>query len=121
MTLSRFAKDLVRRSGAKCELCEATNVKLSIFEVPPVETEPYIDDCIFICDSCKEQLENPKRVDSNHWRCLNNTLWSDVPVVQVVALRMLNKLAKDGEFWAEELLGMAYPSDEITNWVALAD
>lgn len=121
MTLSRFAKDLVRRSGAKCELCENTNVKLSIFEVPPVEIEPHIDDCVFICDACKEQLENPKRVDSNYWRCLNNTLWSDVPVVQVVALRMLSKLAQKGEFWAEELLAMAYPSDEITNWVAMAD
>ncbi len=30
-----FGKDLTRRSGSKCELCETSNVKLQIYEVPP--------------------------------------------------------------------------------------
>ena len=119
--LSRFGKDLVRRSGSKCELCEATGVKLAVYEVEPVEQEPHFDDCIFICEACREQLSRPKNVRPNHWRCLNNTLWSDVPAVQVIALRVLKRLTGQGEAWAEELLEMAYPSEEISNWAAMAE
>ena len=69
--LSSFGKDLTRRCKSTCELCEAKEVKLSIYEVPPVLSEPEYESCIFICETCSEQLANPKRIDANHWRCLN--------------------------------------------------
>ena len=34
--LALFGKDLTRRAGSKCELCETAGVKLQIHEVPPV-------------------------------------------------------------------------------------
>ena len=34
--LSRFAKDLVRRSRSKCELCEKSGAKLEVYELPPL-------------------------------------------------------------------------------------
>ncbi len=120
-TLSLFGKDLARRSRSCCELCEASGAKLSIFEVPPVEQEPCFEDCIFICDSCRDQIERPKSMIAGHWRCLNNTIWSEVPAVQVMALRMLKRLAAQGEHWAEELLEQAYPSEDVGNWVDLAE
>ncbi len=113
--LSFFGKDLVRRSKSTCELCEDTGVKLSIFEVTPVYEEPDYDHCIFICETCLEQLENPKRIEPNHWRCLNNTMWSEIPAVQVSAVRMLRKLADKTE-WAKDLLEQAYLDEELQEW-----
>ncbi|MEJ1361420.1 MAG: PhnA protein, partial [Candidatus Sedimenticola sp. (ex Thyasira tokunagai)] len=62
-------KALLTRSGSKCELCGATE-SLGVYEVPP-DSENDADKCVLICESCREQIEQPERVDANHWRCLN--------------------------------------------------
>ena len=110
--LNAFGKDLARRSGSCCELCAASGVKLAIYETPPAPAEPEFDRCIFICETCHEQLENPKRVQSDHWRCLNTPVWSTVPAVQVTAVRMLRQLIPQAS-WAEELNEILYLSDDI--------
>ena len=56
-TLALFGKDLTRRAGSKCELCETSNVKLQIHEVPPVPAEPDFEHCIFICDACQDDID----------------------------------------------------------------
>jgi len=113
--LSRFAKELVRRSRSRCELCEKSGTKLEVYELPPLEEEPYADGCVFICEECQKQVENPKKTIPSHWRCLNNSLWSEVPAVQVVSFRMLRRLAPT-ERWAEELLENAYLDPETEEW-----
>lgn len=117
--LNFLAKDLVRRSRAKCELCEADGVKLTVFEVPPKSDLVTADQCLFICDTCREQIENPKRVDSDHWRCLNNAIWSEIPAVQIMSARMLKRLAN--EHWAVELLEQAYFDEEVDAKIAEAE
>jgi protein PhnA len=114
--LSRFAKDLVRRSRSHCELCEKNGVKLDVYELLPLEEDPYVDGCIFICESCLKQIENPKKMTPSYWRCLNNTLYSEVPAVQVMAFRMLRRLTVKGEHWAEELVEHAYLDPELEEW-----
>ena len=49
-------------------------------------------------------------MDSNHWRCLNDSMWSEYLPVKVVAWRMLNRLK--GEGWSLDLLNMLYLTDE---------
>ncbi|MBI9020419.1 MAG: phnA protein [Verrucomicrobia bacterium] len=117
--LNFLGKDLVRRSRAKCELCEADGVKLTVFEVPPESDPATADRCLFLCETCREQIENPKRMDADHWRCLNNAVWSEVPAVQVISARMLKRLSK--EHWAKELLEQAYFSEEVDAWIAAAE
>ncbi len=119
--LSRFAKDLVRRSRSKCELCDKSGVKLEVHELPPLEEDPYVDGCIFICESCLKQITKPKKMVPSYWRCLNNSLWSEVPAVQVMSARMLRRLANAGHPWAEELLENAYLENDLEEWAALAD
>jgi len=119
--LSRFAKDLVRRSRSHCELCDKSGVRLDPYELPPLETEPFLDGCIFICDSCRKQVDFPKKMIPSHWRCLNNSVWSEVPVVQVMAVRILRRLAKKEEHWAEELLENAYLDPELEEWADQAE
>ena len=53
-------------------------------------------------------------MDMNHWRCLNDSMWSPVPAVQVMSYRMLKRL--NGESWAQDLLDMLYLEDDLKAW-----
>lgn len=106
-------KELQARSGSICELCGA-NHELASFEVVPAQNNGRVDDFIMVCGTCKSQLENLESVDANHWRCLNDSMWSEVPAVQVVAWRMLQRLRSEG--WPQDLLDMLYLEDDTLNW-----
>lgn len=114
--LSIYGKELVRRCGAHCELCDAQGTKLKIFEVPPIESEPDVNHCIMICETCLDQIEHPKHMDRHHWRCLNNSMWSSVPAVKVTAVAMLKRLSRS-ESWATELLENRYMEPEEAEWL----
>jgi len=105
-------KELQLRSENKCELC-GSEENLSVFEVPNSPTD-VADTSILICNTCKEQIEDPEKVEPNHWRCLNDSMWSTVPAVQVIAWRMLNRLKAEG--WPQDLLDMMYLEDETKEW-----
>lgn len=100
------------RSNSICELCTATG-DLNVYKIPPV-SEIIADKCIYICDTCMNQIENPDSVDVNHWRCLNDSMWSEVPAVQVMSWRMLTRLRNEG--WTQDLLDMMYLDDETLTW-----
>jgi protein PhnA len=104
--------DLQTRSESKCELCAATD-NLNVYQVPP-SSKGSADECVLICVICQEQLENTHEVEVNHWRCLNDSMWSQVPAVQVMAWRMLTRLSTEN--WAQDLLDMLYLDDETLAW-----
>jgi len=106
MSLLDTLKD---RSGSVCELCTATD-NLSIYEVPPVSTAG-VDGSLLACETCIAQIENPDTTDPNHWRCLNDSMWSEHEAVKVVAWRMLSRLKKEG--WPQDLLDMMYLEDDV--------
>ena len=111
--------DLQTRSESKCELCSATDA-LGVYEIPP-ESDGSADRCVLICNTCKEQINDADKVDVNHWRCLNDSMWSQVPAVQVMAWRMLTRLSAEG--WPQDLLDMLYLEDDVLSWAksGLAD
>lgn len=104
--------ELEERSGSTCELC-STKEGLTIFEVPPTSVAA-TENSILICGTCFDQIGNQDKVDPNHWRCLNDSMWSPVPAVQVMAWRMLNSLRSEG--WPTDLLDMMYMNDETLAW-----
>ncbi|WP_456376088.1 PhnA domain-containing protein [Lutibacter sp.] len=103
---------LQERSGSTCELCASTE-NLSIYKVPPAPVGT-VDDSILACETCIHQIENPDTVAANHWRCLNDSMWSEVAAVQVVAWRMLTRLRAEG--WPQDLLDMLYLEEENLKW-----
>lgn len=105
-------KELYARSGSKCELCSATE-DLKRYEIPPT-SNGRADESILVCENCLRQIENPDAVDINHWRCLNDSMWSSIPAVQVMAWRLLNRLRAEG--WPQDLLDMLYLDDETLAW-----
>ena len=104
--------ELLTRSNSKCELCGATN-DLVTYEVAPI-TNDNADEHILVCNTCFEQMDNPEKVEPNHWRCLNDSMWSEVPAVQVIAWRMLTRLRNEG--WPADLLEMLYLDEETLAW-----
>ncbi|MCK0160827.1 PhnA domain-containing protein [Allomuricauda sp. F6463D] len=105
-------EELQARSGGVCELSGVTE-DLVIYEVPPVSTGG-LDGSILISQTCKDQIENPETTDPNHWRCLNDSMWSEHDAVKVVVWRMLNRLKSEG--WPQDLLDMMYLEDETLEW-----
>jgi len=112
LTAMSVLEQLQERSGNTCELCGSTE-NLMVYEVPPVSTGG-VDGSLLGCTTCIDQIENPDNVDSNHWRCLNDSMWSEHDAVKVVAWRMLNRLKPEG--WPQDLLDMMYLDDETLEW-----
>lgn len=111
--LQRMGKDLARRSKSLCELCDAST-SLSAYEVPPEPEAPALESTLFLCDTCIQQIEKPDTIDPNHWYSLQEKVWSEHAVVQVMAWRMLQHLKT--ETWAQDLLDQLYLEDEVLHW-----
>ncbi|MDP1558628.1 MAG: hypothetical protein Q8K59_11970 [Nitrosomonas sp.] len=105
-------KALQTRSESKCELCAATE-SLAVYAVPP-SSNGSADEHLLICATCCEQIENQEKIAANHWRCLNDSMWSPVPAVQVMAWRMLKRLSNEG--WSRDLLDMLYLDEKTQAW-----
>lgn len=107
-----ISEDKLReRSDSTCELCGQTeHLNVYIVSEAPEDQEAEI----LICQNCESQIEDPEKVEPNHWRCLNDSMWSTIPAVQVISWRMLNRLKSEG--WPQDLLDMMYMEDEFKNW-----
>ncbi|MES2543542.1 MAG: PhnA domain-containing protein [Bacteroidota bacterium] len=105
-------RELNKRSESKCELCASTE-NLKVYQVPPTR-KGGIDEAIFACSICIAQIETPGNEDLNHWRCLNDSMWSEHTAVQVVSWRMLSRLSAAG--WPKELLEQMYLDEETLAW-----
>ena len=105
-------KELAARSQGNCELCGITE-DLNVFVASP-KSGKLAEEVAHICGNCKDQLEGTIDVDTNHWRCLNDSMWSEVPAVKVVAYRMLHQLKSEG--WPNDLLDMIYLEDDVLEW-----
>jgi protein PhnA len=105
-------QELQARAESKCELCGAED-GLSVYDVPPT-SDGSAEQAVLICGTCRSQIEDPAKMDANHWRCLNDSMWTPVPAVQVMAWRMLDRLR--GEGWPQDLLDMLYLEEDVMEW-----
>ncbi|WP_220272520.1 PhnA domain-containing protein [Alteromonas aestuariivivens] len=100
------------RANGVCELCGSSE-ELAVYPVPASPSEDS-DTAVLACERCRAQLDDEQTLDTNHWRCLNDAMWSPVAAVQVLAWRMLNRLSS--ETWAQDLLDMMYIDDATRQW-----
>ncbi|EPJ44959.1 MAG: PhnA protein [Osedax symbiont Rs1] len=103
---------LLKRSTSKCELCTG-DTNLATYNVEPNDGASS-DSSILCCDICLSQIAEPETMDANHWRCLNDSMWSQQSVVQVMAWRQLKLLSS--ELWAQDLLEMLYLDEQNQKW-----
>jgi len=107
-----FEKELQKRSNEHCELCGSDEAAIS-YAIPSSPGNKLAHH-IWICPTCKGQIENIDTADANHWRCLNDSIWSEEPAVKVVSWRMLHQLKQLD--WVNDLLDIAYMDEETTEW-----
>ena len=100
-------KELSVRSGGVCELCGSSE-GLSVLEVSPSDSSA--EQSIYVCSTCKDQIENPDKMDENHFNCLNDSMWSETPAVKVVSYRLLNALGR------QDLVDMMYLEEDEKSW-----
>ena len=95
-------ESLLTRCGNACELCGATSELVSV-PVGGGDDNPAWDPRIAACATCADRLGGADELQATHWFCLKESIWSEVPAVQVTSFRLLSKLA--GEGWVDDLLG----------------
>ncbi len=103
---------LETRSSGACELCKSTE-SLSALEVTG-GSEIGADASVYLCGTCKSLIESDVTTNPHHFMCLNDSMWTPVPAVQVLAWRTLHALA--GESWAQNALDMLYLEDDVLAW-----
>lgn len=99
---------LQERSNSSCELCTSKE-DLSQYTIPPSLNENVAND-VLVCKNCLDQINGDIDMDVNHWRCLNDSMWSEHVAVQIMVWRMLQRLRNEG--WPKDLLDMMYLDDD---------
>lgn len=101
-------RELIKRSGGKCELSGMTE-DLKVYQILPTR-KGGINESVLIHATLLDQIENPEKMDLNLWRCLGDSMWSENLPVQIVSWRMLSRL---GNF---ELVEQMYFDEEDLAW-----
>ncbi|HUH35871.1 MAG TPA: PhnA domain-containing protein [Moheibacter sp.] len=110
MKLENVVKE---RSGNVCEITGEAG-PLNFYEVAPTSgNQP--ERTILICDKALAQIEKKEEPDSAFWeKHLSSAMWSEVPGVQVISWRMLNRFRN--ETWAADALDMMYLDEDNLEW-----
>jgi protein PhnA len=108
----KFEKELIARSGNSCEL-SGTTENLTHFLVAP-KAGLNADEYVYITKNLADQLAGTQPVVATDWRCLNDSMWSEVEAVKVIAYRMLHQLKNEG--WPADLLEMIYLEEDTLEW-----
>ncbi|MBT3280674.1 MAG: PhnA domain protein [Campylobacteraceae bacterium] len=101
--MSTIDQKLLDRSENKCELCGSGD-NLDSYKVEPKDEE------ILVCGVCKEQIEDNSKLDETHMYCLNDSMWSEVDAVKVVAYRLFSIMKN------QDMLDMMYLEDDVKQW-----
>ena len=108
----KLEAELRQRSGNQCELCKSGD-DVQLYEVQPQDS-PDAGNSAMLCAKCRAQIDKREELDGTHWKVLSETMRSEVPAVQVLAWRMLNRLRN--ESWAADNLDMLYLDDDTLAW-----
>ncbi len=111
----RIAIETILRARAsdQCELCKSENDLRAVHVAPFEDDEP--EHNALLCDMCRTQIDGEnENLDPKHWFGLQESIWSEVPSVQVLSWRMLNRLKS--ESFAQDLLEQAYLADDVMEW-----
>jgi len=109
---------LQSRSNNSCELCSNETQELNAYAVPPKGNDSP-DNEVVLCNDCYNQISSADYTNTNHWRCLTGSIWSEVPAVQALSYKILGKL--NGETWATEAIESVYLDESVIEWANAED
>ena len=111
--VTMLGKNLTRRAGSLCELCNGAD-DLRVIEIAPVSESPSEDAAILACAACRDVL-TAKRLpkDTSTLRFLEGTVWAEPLPVRVAAIQLLRRLAHDNTEWASQCLESLWIDDDV--------
>ncbi len=104
---------LEQRCENACELCANAKENLQTYLVPP-KIELKLENQVALCETCFKKINENDFTDSNYWRCLTGSIWSETPSVQVLSYKILQKISS--EEWSQETLDSVFLDDETMEW-----
>ncbi|HMG81870.1 MAG TPA: PhnA domain-containing protein [Ferruginibacter sp.] len=108
---------LLGRSSNACELCSEPDQNLHAYAVPPKDDS--IDNLVVLCVHCYDKINKSDYSDPNYWRFLTGSIWNEVPAVQALSYKILNKLI--AEEWAAETVESVSLEESVINWANAED
>lgn len=108
-----ISNQLNERCSGLCELCG--NTATQEYHVSGREKGPTAND-VAVCDTCLSAMEDTAQ--SEHWRCLEGSIWSAEPAVQALSYRLLHSLEE--QQWASEVMHSVVPDEDIVQWAMSA-
>ena len=99
-------------------MCSEQDENLQDYAVPPKNSDS-IDNEVVLCTNCLTPIQSSNYEDKNYWRCLTGSIWSEVPAVQALSYKILNKLKS--EDWAVEALESVVLDESVMNWANAED
>jgi protein PhnA len=109
---------LNNRSNQRCELCIQSDTDLSAYTVPP-KIDEIPDNQVVLCGECMRQIQEGNYKNTHYWRCLEGSIWSEVPAVQVLSYKILTKLSS--EEWAGDSIESAILDESLIAWANAED
>lgn len=110
--MSALREKLLDRSGNTCEFCKSEQ-ELDEYQIDK-DSSQSLDNMIWTCKSCREDMKSIDTLDTNKWRLLSESMWSEHRPVLVQSYVMLRNLSR--EDWVEPLLDMMYMDDETQKY-----
>lgn len=103
---------LTARASHVCEICSAAS-SLKAYTVSPKE-DHLIENQVALCEVCFDCIESKDFSNTNHWRALTGSIWSETPSVQALSYRILDTMKS--ETWASETLEGVFLDEAIISW-----
>ena len=89
-----------------CELC-GSDEELSVYYLVEGDEEK----SAVVCKTCKEMIEDPSKMDEEHFRCLTDSMWSEHKGVQALCYRLFKRMGQHDQ------ADMLYFEDEDKEWI----
>lgn len=105
--LNALGRSLSRRARSKCELCKASEGLAPVLTM--AKEEPDLDNVLLLCARCTDVFTGRPIDDPDGLRFLEEMVWSEEPLVQAVAVRMLERLTVP---WSEPVRENLWLPDE---------
>ena len=109
---------LQNRSNQVCELCSNQDDNLTAYTVPP-KTDELTDNQVVLCTDCLEQIQAGDYSNIHHWRCVEGSIWSEAPAVQVLSYKILSNLPS--EEWARDAMESVSLDESLITWANAED
>ncbi|MDF1883191.1 PhnA domain-containing protein [Sulfurimonas sp. SAG-AH-194-C21] len=73
-----------------CELC-SSEIDVALVELPISDSSE--EQSVYLCSNCNTQIES-EDLDENHFNCLNDAMWSEIPAAKIMSYILWNRLGR---------------------------